>query len=50
VPVELEVRTCGIGFVLLNSVADISEDFGLGSVVNFGMVLDLINGPEAEVC
>jgi hypothetical protein len=49
VPVELEVSTCGIGFVLLNSVADISEDFGLGSVVNFWMILDLINGPETEV-
>lgn len=48
-PVELEVSTCGVGFVLLNSVADIPQDFGFGGDVNFRMILNLVNGSETEV-
>jgi hypothetical protein len=48
-PVELEVVAGGVGFVFLDSVADISEYFGFGGVVNFGVIFDFINGSETEV-
>lgn len=48
-PVELEVIAGGVGFVLLDTVADVSEDFGFGGIVNFGVIFDFINGSETEV-
>lgn len=48
-PVEFQVLTCGVRLVLLNSVADVSEDLCLCSVIDLWMILDLINGSEAEV-
>lgn len=48
-PVELEVVAGGVGFVLLNTVADVSENFGFDGVVDFGVIFDLIDCPETEV-
>lgn len=48
-PVEFEVLAGRVGSVFLYSVADVSKDFGFGGVVDFGMIFDLIDGPEAEV-
>jgi len=48
-PVEFQVLTCRVRLVLLNSVADVSEDLCLCGVIDLWMILDLINGSEAEV-
>jgi hypothetical protein len=48
-PVEFEVIARGEGFVLLDSVADIPENFGFDGVVNFGVIFYLIDGSETEV-
>ena len=45
-PVKLEILGLGIGSIFLKSVADISENFGLGGVINLGMIFDFIDGSE----
>ena len=48
-PVEFKVTVCGVRFVFLNSITDISENFGFGGIVNFGMILNLIDGSETKI-
>jgi hypothetical protein len=48
-PVELEVIAGGEGFVLLDSIADIPKNFGFNGVVNFRVILYLIDGSKTEV-
>ena len=48
-PVEFKFFTRRVGLVFLNSVADVSENFSFGRVVDFGMIFDLINGSETKV-
>lgn len=49
-PVEFHVSGLTVGSVFLDAVADISEDFGFGWIVDFGMIFNFIDGSEAQIC
>lgn len=48
-PVEFQILGFGVRLILLNSVADIPQNFSFCGIVDFGMILDLIDGSEAEI-
>ena len=48
-PVEFHLFGFRIWTIFLDAVADISEDFGFGGVIDFGMVFNLIDSSKTEV-
>ena len=48
-PVEFKVFGLRIGSIFLDSVADVSENFGFGDVINLRMIFDFIDSSETQV-
>jgi len=48
-PVEFHFFGFRIWTIFLDAVADVSEDFGFGWVINFRMVFNFIDGSETKI-